>query len=600
MANPSDRRRPASTTGHVFTTRTRRAAWAYVAAGTVASLVLGGGAEGPREYLSDWVLVSALNIAPALVATAVVSRRQPGGPDAPLLRQTLLGFVLCHFVGVGLMAWVVTGAVLPLYAAGALGFAAKISIGMAFGTSLRIRAGTPVRIVDVVGASMVVLGVTALAVPILAPLVVNEEPWFTVPALVTASTVLGALIWVAVLSRRLDGPGRSFAGVGLLAGVAALVSSWAQVAQGFAGFTLPSGPLLAAQSLATGLMLLSVLHRSTTPFASLDRARPPKASRWAASSIRAAGVLTALLVVGVLLTDRPDPWLVPFAGAVVVLQLAFLVVRSRLREVELRVRFREANRTAEERRSLLSAVLAGADQDRHRMVAGLHEQALSSYVAFASYLRTVDLPPEHAASSSLAAVREELAARATTLAELTEAIRPASGGDTDGERRFAAAVLAYVDSFWGDAPAPFATIAFEEGLELDWCTETVALRIVQEALRNVQQHAGAAAVRVGVRLEGDDAIVLTVDDDGCGPGPRAALEGSGLATMRALAGLRGGRVELRPHGSGSRLFALLGAGPAADRPAHREAATLDLVRTDAWTDEAPATAPRAHLHVVPT
>jgi signal transduction histidine kinase len=83
--------------------------------------------------------------------------------------------------------------------------------------------------------------------------------------------------------------------------------------------------------------------------------------------------------------------------------------------------------------------------------------------------------------------------------------------------------------------------------------DLTAYRIIQEALTNVLKHAGGAATRVVVGLDGDD-LVITVGDRGPGPAPtgadgvdEAAPRGHGLIGMGERVALFGG--ELR-HGPG--------------------------------------------------
>ncbi|MET0673475.1 MAG: sensor histidine kinase [Microbacterium pygmaeum] len=76
--------------------------------------------------------------------------------------------------------------------------------------------------------------------------------------------------------------------------------------------------------------------------------------------------------------------------------------------------------------------------------------------------------------------------------------------------------------------------------------QTAAYRIAQESLTNVVRHSGAtrAAVTLERRAEGeDDALVVTVDDDGTGTAP-GGYEGAGIRGMRERAQLAGGEVSL--------------------------------------------------------
>jgi signal transduction histidine kinase len=81
--------------------------------------------------------------------------------------------------------------------------------------------------------------------------------------------------------------------------------------------------------------------------------------------------------------------------------------------------------------------------------------------------------------------------------------------------------------------------------------QTVALRVLQEALTNMLRHAGARSVVVRLRFVDADRFVLTVGDDGCGFDVAATLAGGlsegnlGLRGMLERAELMGGRLRFR-------------------------------------------------------
>jgi hypothetical protein len=49
-------------------------------------------------------------------------------------------------------------------------------------------------------------------------------------------------------------------------------------------------------------------------------------------------------------------------------------------------------------------------------------------------------------------------------------------------RGLSAAIRAYMDNLYGDRRVPCLTVTVDETLVLDWSTETIVLRIVQEAV----------------------------------------------------------------------------------------------------------------------
>ncbi len=81
-------------------------------------------------------------------------------------------------------------------------------------------------------------------------------------------------------------------------------------------------------------------------------------------------------------------------------------------------------------------------------------------------------------------------------------------------------------------------------------TELALYRILQEALRNVEQHAHARQVTVDLNLQ-DDGVRLAINDDGVGFSPNLRVtgkkeqDGLGLLGMRERATHLGGTLTIR-------------------------------------------------------
>jgi signal transduction histidine kinase len=89
------------------------------------------------------------------------------------------------------------------------------------------------------------------------------------------------------------------------------------------------------------------------------------------------------------------------------------------------------------------------------------------------------------------------------------------------------------------------------------------LRIVEEALHNVQKHADATRIRVRVARDGN-GLMLSVEDNGQGFRPDDVRSGHGVVGMRERAALLGGRLEVRSApGDGTAVIVRL---PGASEP----------------------------------
>nr|WP_228046498.1 histidine kinase [Saccharopolyspora sp. HNM0983] len=95
-----------------------------------------------------------------------------------------------------------------------------------------------------------------------------------------------------------------------------------------------------------------------------------------------------------------------------------------------------------------------------------------------------------------------------------------------------------------------------------------ALRIVQEALTNVERHGvGVTSVRIRVRTDGGDLVVQVADDGRPARAqPLGGPGGYGLVGMRERVELLGGRFAAGPGGAGWCVEVVLPRGEDCDDP----------------------------------
>jgi len=335
-----------------------------------------------------------------------------------------------------------------------------------------------------------------------------------------------------------------------------------QVAQGLSGFTLPAAPLMAVHSICLSMSVLVPLHLPRVPRrGGLDRLPP-------IAQVRAGYLATLVTLIGlpvlVLTTvavDERTSWAAPFALGVATLLVVLAGMRHLSGVHETRQLYAEVEQASHQRHLLLAQLMQRADEDRHRVAAQLHEQAVSAYTSVVLLQGSYTTPRGKSTASSDAGdrVRHDLAHHADSLRDLMLAIQPLEA-DRSGTRTLSAPIYAYLDSLYGDMPAPRLTVTTGDDLFLDWTTETILLRIVQEALRNVWRHSEAADVEVTIEAnEGATATTLRVRDDGEGFDP-ARVEESGIATMRAFAAVVDGSIHVESApGRGTTVVARLGA-----------------------------------------
>ncbi len=241
---------------------------------------------------------------------------------------------------------------------------------------------------------------------------------------------------------------------------------------------------------------------------------------------------------------------------------------------EIAQRGREQARTLE-LRSFLSLFTQAQEEERRRIARELHDDTAQTLVAIARRLdrleSTLDRAAPEDAKARVADIRSDLDTAIDSVRRFSRNLRPSVLDD-----------LGLVPALeWlcaqGRTPTRLELVGPDRRLSSE--LELTLFRVVQEALTNVDKHAGAttAAVRlifdpdgrIDTGHAGEAAVIVTITDDGHGfetamlepnqvasPdfGTLAASGHLGLAGMRERVALSGGEMKLESApGKGSRL-----------------------------------------------
>jgi two-component system NarL family sensor kinase len=182
---------------------------------------------------------------------------------------------------------------------------------------------------------------------------------------------------------------------------------------------------------------------------------------------------------------------------------------------------RRVQRAQRDRERLLERTIDVRDRERRRIASDLHDGPVQELAGVAMQLSA------RAAQSSDAASHDALADSASAVRGSVRTLRSAIVGIYPPDLQQAG-----LGSALSDLTARLAHEGLDVSLDIDVPdgftpeVDELLYRACQEALRNVEAHAGASAVSVAVRREGDRAV-LEVTDDGRGLGTTEANDGPG-------------------------------------------------------------------------
>ena len=218
----------------------------------------------------------------------------------------------------------------------------------------------------------------------------------------------------------------------------------------------------------------------------------------------------------------------------------------------------ELEKAETDRKHLLDKTMEGAEQERTRIAAELHDGPIQRLTALGYQLEqaalTLKRGDEQRAKLLLGTAQRGLRGEVDELRGLMTTLRP----PVLDERGLSLALADELDSF-ERRTGVVCTLQSHHDARLEPEVETVLYRVVQEALSNVAKHARADHVWVYLRTD-DDRVDMQVRDDGVGfeSGSVGGLVDNGhfgLAGMRHRVEMAAGNYHLlSTPGSGTSIF----------------------------------------------
>jgi len=192
------------------------------------------------------------------------------------------------------------------------------------------------------------------------------------------------------------------------------------------------------------------------------------------------------------------------------------------------------------RRETLRRVVEAQERERRRLAIELHDETGQSLAAVLMGLRRLEEAGDPAAvRTTVAELRETVVNAVQELRALAVELRPKALDDFG----LAPALERLIDTY--SRRTGLEVDSHLAGLEprLSEPVESALYRIAQEALTNIAKHAGASALSIVTRRNGE-RLTMIVEDNGTGFDAAAPAEGLGLVSMRERAELLGGSLRV--------------------------------------------------------
>jgi signal transduction histidine kinase len=200
-------------------------------------------------------------------------------------------------------------------------------------------------------------------------------------------------------------------------------------------------------------------------------------------------------------------------------------------------------------------------EERERLSHELHDGVLQSLTGIAFRLKSVEAllaTDTEAARLALVEVQRMLLEEQREVRMFVLGLRSLDSAEPRGTfRQRIEQLLRRVESVWGVTVS--ATIGFDD-VELSPARGHEVLRIIQEAIVNSTRHGDAKVVRVAVGRRGDDALTLSLTDDGRGFSFQGTYDAAALqearigpVTLKARAKALGAGLVIHSGPNGARI-----------------------------------------------
>jgi PAS domain S-box-containing protein len=237
------------------------------------------------------------------------------------------------------------------------------------------------------------------------------------------------------------------------------------------------------------------------------------------------------------------------------------VTASKTAEQTIRTLFQFLQDRDEDRTRLLQRSGAAIEAERNRIARDLHDGPIQGISAASLSLEAVKLMMESGGTAraldTLRNICAELGEEAMSLRRIMSDLRP----PLLEQRGLIPAVRELCDKWQRDTAVPVSVYADAPG-PIPNDVETLAYRVVQEALSNVKKHSRATEVTVRIDASAG-SLRAEVKDNGTGFDPEEARQflragKVGLASMRERAELTGGTLTIKSApGAGTSVVATL-------------------------------------------